>query len=162
MPGKYEIRQGRVMVEKAPVVEIEPGYDFEEARNHLLGRFTEVAAWVRGLPEGASPDDYLVIKVVLHPDRLAQANFPRHFLRYLKLSILGSHEFKTRLKKSFDSAGEQANGPLGGVDGQFPPIARRRTISLYVAGCKEDMAAVAQKFRDIRPDSPAARQMACL
>jgi hypothetical protein len=133
---------------------LEPGYDFEEARQHLLERFAAVAAWSRRLPEGAAPNDYLVIKVVLHPDRLARAHAPRHFLSYLKFSVLGSHQIQTCPKKGLGPAGETVDtSPADGL---------RSTICLFVAGRKENFALAAQKFRDIRPDSPASRQMTWL
>lgn len=172
MADRFKILSGRVIPETKPEIpkEVEAGYGFEEARQNLLNRFEVVAAWARGLPGGACPDGYVVIEVVLHPDRLARANFPRHFLRYLKLSVLGSHKFKVRPKRAFHAAGGPMTKDLSLprrqkrfiLNRRESPSAARRTISLYVAGKKEDLAAVAQKFRDIWPDSPASRQMACL
>ena len=169
----YRIHPGRVMAEAAlpePALpeaagqalpgEAAPGYEFEEARLHLKECFAAVAAWARGLPEGASPGGFLVIKAVLHPDRLDYANSPRHFLQYLNLSVLGSHKFKVFPKRTFGPPGGPGLGP--GESQIGAGTARRRTISLFVAGRKENLEAAAQKLLDMPPNSPAARQMACL
>ena len=153
------------MAEKEPAGPegLEPGYKFEEARLHLTERFAEVAAWARNLPEGAAPGGFLVLKAVLHPDRLARAHFPRHFLDYLDLSVLGSHKFKVLPKRAFGPPDGPAVGPGERPQQIKAGCARpRRTISLFVAGRKERLEAAAQRLLDIRPDSPAARQMTCL
>ena len=167
--SRFKIHPGRTLAEERPAGpeqawpgEIAPGYGFEEARLHLKERFEEAAAWARGLPEGASPGGCVVLKVVLHPDRLARAHFPRHFLDYLNFSVLGSHKFKVSPRRTFGPPDGPAVGP-----GESPPqfgagCARRRTISLFVAGLKENLEAAAQKLLDMPPQSPAARQMACL
>lgn len=159
---RFKIHSGRVIAEKSPDAadKIEPGYAFEEARKRLLDRFKTVADWLGQLPAGACPDDYAVIKVILHPERLAGSNFPRHFLAYFKLSVLGSRKLGVRPQRAFRSP------PPGWWDKclfyLFHRRRPRRSLCLYVAGRKANLAAAAQKFRDIWPDSPAARQMACL
>jgi hypothetical protein len=150
MPVKFKISPGQILTDTVVVHRealAQPAYDFEESKNHLLGRFKAVAEAVRALPPGACPDDYMVVEATLHPDRLSKADFPRHFLRYLGLTLLGSRKLKIHPRRLFKRL---ASNPV------------RRTVNLYLAGHKAAFAAIADKFKNIRPDSPASSQMACL
>jgi hypothetical protein len=136
-------------------------YDLEESREYLRNRFQAIANWIRQLPPGACPDGYVVLEVVLHPQRLRSVDFPDHFLRYLNLTVLRRRTIKHRPRKEFDPKPDQPD-PDADFFSSSPHVGPGQTFSLYVVGRQKDLEVVDRKIQDIQPNTPISREMTFL
>ncbi|MDR0548989.1 MAG: hypothetical protein LBI10_06220 [Deltaproteobacteria bacterium] len=133
------------------------GYELEEARKRLLSCFEVIAAWIDRLPPLACPEGYVVLEVVLHPQRLRRVDCPRQFLNYLNFTILGSRKIKICPSKTFSVKSDLTDLDSPELGAPDPDLSH--TISLYVAGRLEELSAIDQKIMAIQPDSPPAREI---
>lgn len=124
----------------------EPGYDFDQAKSRLRDGFEAIIKAAAGLPAETLFNDYLALEMVRRPDRLAEANYPRHLLKYLKLVAIGH------------SLSEDEPSWPSGVD----PAGKFSAPVIILATRRHYLAHLDAKLDQLWPKSRAAYEMTCL
>ena len=81
----------------------ETGYPFEEARAALLDDLRRAEERFAALPKSAAAGGLVLLKVMQHPERQREANFPLHLFKRLKLFYLARRRERVSPRRYFDT-----------------------------------------------------------
>lgn len=126
-------------------------YTLSQSIKALMPLFAKAVESVEELPPQACPGDRAVAAVTLHPAYLAKSYFPETLLRQANLTAIGSKAKEVVPRNVLAKEAEKAR-----TKKKEPPPPGQCATQLFVAGKREDIAALPQRLTQAKDGTALA------